>query len=50
MYVMGWTMEEVSEGWVEMTTTNENGPKELNLKEKLLRVQLSEIVVMMRAH
>ncbi len=33
-----------------MTITNTNGPKELNSKEKLLRAQLSKIVVMMRAH
>jgi hypothetical protein len=30
--------------------TNANGPKELNSKEKLLRAQLSKIVVMMHAH
>jgi hypothetical protein len=31
-------------------TTNENGPKELNSKEKLLKAQLDEIVVVMRVH
>jgi hypothetical protein len=30
-------MEEVSEGWVKVTTINENKLKELELKEKLLR-------------
>jgi hypothetical protein len=35
----GQTMEEISEGWVEVMTTNENEPKELNLKKKLLKVQ-----------
>jgi hypothetical protein len=33
-------MEEAYEDWVEVTITNENGPKELDLKEKLIRVQL----------
>jgi hypothetical protein len=31
---MGQTMEEVNKGWVEVTTTNKNGPKELNSKKK----------------
>jgi hypothetical protein len=39
------TMEEVSESWIEVMTTNGNGPNELNSKE-LLRA----IVVMMHAH
>jgi hypothetical protein len=30
-------MEEVSEGWVEVTTFNENKLKELNLKEKTFK-------------
>jgi len=29
MYEKGQTMEEISEGRVEVMTTNENGPKEL---------------------
>jgi hypothetical protein len=45
MYKMGQTMEEVSEDWVEVMTTNRNGPKGLNLKEKILRVQLGKSVV-----
>ncbi len=43
-------MEEASEGWLEVTITNENGPKELDLKEKIPKVQLGEIVVMMCVH
>jgi hypothetical protein len=30
MYEKGQTMEEISEGWVEVMTTDENEPKELN--------------------
>jgi hypothetical protein len=43
-------MEETNEGWIEVIITNKNGPKELDLKEKILRVQLGEIVVMMCVH
>jgi NifB/MoaA-like Fe-S oxidoreductase len=50
MYEMGRTMEQVSDSWIEVTTTNGNGPKELNLKEKLLKAQLGKIVVVMHAH
>jgi hypothetical protein len=37
MYEMGRTMEDVSEGEVEVTTIDGNRPKELNLKEEFLR-------------
>jgi len=50
MYEKGQTMEEISEGWVEVMTTNENGPKELNFFKKLLKAQLDEIVVLMHVH
>jgi hypothetical protein len=47
---MGQTMEEVNEGWVEVTIINKNGPKELNSKTKLLKAQLGEIMVIMHTH
>jgi hypothetical protein len=37
MYEMGRTMEDVSEGEVEVITINGNRRKELNLKKKFLR-------------
>jgi hypothetical protein len=43
-------MEEVNESWVQVMTTNENGPKELISKEIFLNVQSSEIVVVVRLH
>jgi hypothetical protein len=43
-------MEEVNEGWIEVMTTNKNGPNELNSKEIFLNVQLSKIMVMMHSH
>jgi hypothetical protein len=46
MYEMGQTMEEVNEGWID----NKNRPKVLNSKEKILKVQLYEIVVVMCMH
>jgi hypothetical protein len=33
MYEKGQTKEEINEGWVEVMTINENGPKELNWKK-----------------
>jgi hypothetical protein len=39
-----------NEGWVEVTIINQNGPKELNSKEKLLKAQLSKIVVVLHVH
>ncbi len=33
-----------------MTIINQNGPKELNSKEKLLKAQLSKIVVVLHVH
>jgi len=50
MYEMGQTMEEVSEGWIEVMATNGNKSKDLNSEKKLLRVQSSKIVVVMCAH
>jgi len=44
------TMEKVHEGWVEVMTTNKNGPKELNSKTKLLKAESCEIVVVMHTH
>jgi hypothetical protein len=50
MHENGQMIEEVSEGWIEVMITNGNGPKEWNLKEKLLKDQLGKIVVVMHAH
>jgi hypothetical protein len=43
-------MEKVNEGWIEVMTTNENGSTKLNLKEKFLKVQLNEIMIVMHMH
>ncbi len=47
---MEQAMEEINEGWIEVMTTNENKPKELNLKKKLLKVQSDKIRVVMGTH
>jgi len=50
MYKMGWTMEEVNEGWIEVTITNINGFQKLISKEKLLMAQSGKIGVAMHMH
>jgi hypothetical protein len=47
---MEQAMEEINEGWIEVMTTNENEPKELNSKKKLLKVQSDKIRVVMGTH
>ncbi len=50
IYEMEQAMEEINEGWIEVMITNENEPKELNSKKKLLKAQLDKIGVVMGTH